>query len=134
MDSTRILVKLRPSASLKAAEGRTNLRPLHEGEGEGAFALSGEERWFLAELPEGAATPWDTAHARVAEQLGVAESDVVFAEPDLIHDVYLDPSRDGSNTNLAAVGVVCPIRMAPAVIHTAVTIVEIRRPRILVAV
>ena len=30
--------------------------------------------------------PWDLAHARVADQLGVAESDVIFAEPDLVHD------------------------------------------------
>jgi hypothetical protein len=88
----RILVKLRPSSALRAAASRVDLRPLHDGAAEdaAAFALEGSPRWFLADLPDGAASPWDLAHARVADHLGVAESDVVFAEPDVVHDIFKD--------------------------------------------
>jgi len=34
-------------------------------------------------IPEGGDNAWDAAHAQVADQLGVDESDVIFAEPDL---------------------------------------------------
>ena len=33
------------------------------------LGLDSAPRWFLAELPDGAATPWDLAHARVAAQV-----------------------------------------------------------------
>ena len=91
----RILVKLRPSPALRAAASRVDLRPLHDtpGAATAAFGLGAEPQWFLAELPEGAATPWDLAHARIADQLGVAGSDVLFAEPDVVHDVYLDTNE-----------------------------------------
>ncbi|HEX6625252.1 MAG TPA: S8 family serine peptidase, partial [Pyrinomonadaceae bacterium] len=99
----RLLVKLRPSGALRAAEARTNLQPLYDAASPSATAAFGLDaaapQWFLAELPDGAAGPWDLAHARVAAQLGVSESDVVFAEPDLVHDVYRD-------TNEAEVGAV----------------------------
>ena len=87
-----VLVKLRPSPALRAAASRVDLRPLHDtpGAAAAAFELGAQPQWFLAELPEGAATPWDLAHARIADQLGVAGSDVLFAEPDVVHDVYLD--------------------------------------------
>jgi hypothetical protein len=88
----RVLVKLRPSSGLRAAESRVNLRPLYDRPVAPAasFGFEAAPQWFIAELPEGAGSPWDAAHARVAGQLGVAESDVIFAEPDLIHDIYLD--------------------------------------------
>ena len=91
-ETNRVLVKLRPSNALRAAGSRANLRPLYDTPQTAAAALGigTEPQWFLAELPDGAATPWDLAHARVAEQLGVSESDVIFAEPDIIHNVYQD--------------------------------------------
>ncbi|HEX8117223.1 MAG TPA: S8/S53 family peptidase, partial [Pyrinomonadaceae bacterium] len=66
------------------------------------FGLDSAPRWFLAELPDGAATPWDLAHARVAAQLGVSESDVVFAEPDLFHNVYRDANEEEVGPAFAA--------------------------------
>ena len=106
--TNRVLVKLRPSLALRAAESRANLRPLYESQpaAGGAFGLDATPRWFLADLPEGADSAWDLAHARVAGQLGVAESDVVFAEPDVVHDVYpdTDPMPAGG---AFAVGAAC---------------------------
>lgn len=88
----RILVKLRDVHALAAADGRANLRPLFDASARSAatFGLGAEPQWFVADLPDGAATPWDLAHARVAAQLGVAEADVIFAEPDLVHAVFQD--------------------------------------------
>src|ERR1041385_6512249 len=65
----RILVKLRPRVALRAAESRANLRPLRMpvAGAPDAFAIGAEPQWFLADLPDGAATPWDLAHARVAD-------------------------------------------------------------------
>jgi subtilisin family serine protease len=105
----RILVKLRPSNALRAAESRANLRPLYESRSAaiGAFGLDSTPQWFVADLPEGASTPWDLAHAQVAGQLGVAESDVVFAEPDLVHDIYRDGNEDEMRNALAAAGTNC---------------------------
>ncbi|HEX3556811.1 MAG TPA: S8 family serine peptidase [Thermoanaerobaculia bacterium] len=92
-ETNRVLVKLRPSNALRAAESRVNLEPLHDTPlgTAGAFGLDSAPQWFIAELPDGAATPWDLAHARVADQLGVAESDVIFAEPDLVHRIFKVP-------------------------------------------
>ena len=94
-NTNRVLVKLRPSNALRAAESRANLRPLYDTPQAtaAAFGVGGEPRWFLADLPDGAATPWDLAHARVAQQLGLSESDVIFAEPDVVHDVYHDANE-----------------------------------------
>jgi hypothetical protein len=84
MAKNRLLVKLLPTASLAAADPRANLRPLYESTPQTvAFGLGAEPAWFLADLPEEAATPWDLAHSQVASQLGVDESAVIFAEPDL---------------------------------------------------
>src|SRR4051794_38788520 len=105
----RILVKLRPSNALRAAESRANLRPLYESSAAatGAFGLDSTPQWFVADLPDGASTPWDLAHAQVADQLGVAESDVVFAEPDLVHDIYRDGNEEALGNALAAAGTNC---------------------------
>lgn len=84
MANNRLLVKLLPTASLAAADPRANLRPLFDSAPQTtAFGLGAEPAWFLADLPDGAATPWDLAHSQVASQLGVDESAVMFAEPDL---------------------------------------------------
>jgi hypothetical protein len=104
-ETNRVLVKLRPSNALLGAAARGGLRPLH-GTPDAAAATLGigaEPQWFVAELREGAATPWDLAHMRVADQLGVAESDVVFAEPDLVHDLVQDPDEPPPGGALAAV-------------------------------
>jgi subtilase family protein len=107
-NANRLLVKLRPSLTLKAAESRANLRPLHDEPrpGAGGFSVDGAPRWFLADLPDGAATPWDLAHARVAQQLGVADEDVVFAEPDVVHDIFRD-GTEASAGQAFAVGADC---------------------------
>jgi hypothetical protein len=102
-ETNRILVKLRPSTGLKAAESRANLRPLYESRQKTqGFGLAGEPQWYLAEMPDGAATPWDLAHARVADQLGVNESDVIFAEPDIIHRAYQDANEQAADQRFAA--------------------------------
>ena len=87
----RILVKLRPEGALRAVAARANLEPLYPRTP--SLAAAAEPRWFVAEIPDADLTPWDAAHARVAAQLGVADSDVVFAEPDLVHDIYRDPDE-----------------------------------------
>src|SRR5690349_6260814 len=92
--TNHLLVKLRPTTALRAAESRAKLRPLFDtSRPTGGFAVGAEPQWFVAELPDGAATPWDLAHARVADQLGVADSDVLFVEPDLVHDIYREPGE-----------------------------------------
>ncbi|HLM56492.1 MAG TPA: S8 family serine peptidase, partial [Pyrinomonadaceae bacterium] len=99
-DTNRILVKLRPSFGLAAAEARANLRPLHDEDpaapGLGVAATSAAPAWYLADLPDGAATPWDLAHTQVAGQLGIDESAVVYAEPDLEHTIYADPNESAA--------------------------------------
>ena len=83
-NSNRILVKLLPTPGLAAADPRANLRPLYEPPPQTAgFGISSAPAWYLADLPDGAETPWDLAHSQVADQLGVDESAVLFAEPDL---------------------------------------------------
>lgn len=92
-ETNRVLVKLRPSNALLAAEKRGNLQPLYESLPI-TFGLGAEPRWFLAELPDGATSPWDLAHSRIGAQLGIAESDVIFTEPDLVHrGVYQDTNE-----------------------------------------
>jgi subtilisin family serine protease len=109
LETNRVLVKLRPSNALRAAESRVNLRPLIDTpQKAGSFGIGAEPQWFMAELADGAANPWDMAHARVAGQLGVSESDVIFAEPDLIHNVYQDANEEAAN-QVFAVGDNCQI-------------------------
>ena len=71
------------------------------------FGLAATPQWFIAELPEGADMPWDLAHGRVADQLGVAESDVLFAEPDIIHDVYEDTNEERTADGFGATKIEC---------------------------
>lgn len=93
-DATRVLIKLRGSAPLGAAQTSVNLRPLYAGtRSAGSFELDSDANWFLADLPRSGPTPWDAAHAQLPAQLGVAESDVLFAEPDLVHDIYHDANE-----------------------------------------
>jgi hypothetical protein len=83
-DTNRVLVKLMPTVALAAADPRANLRPLYDTPQPAAgFGLISEPAWHLADLPDGADTPWDLAHAQVADQLGIDESAVLFVEPDL---------------------------------------------------
>lgn len=92
-NSNRILVKMVPAHALAATESRANLRPLFESQSSReSFGLMSEPAWFLADLPDGGPTPWDVAHSQIADQLGVDESAIVFAEPDIEHDIY-DPPR-----------------------------------------
>ncbi len=109
-ETNRVLVKMRPSSALKAAESRANLRPLYDSTQATAavtFGVEATPQWFIAELPDGAASPWDLAHARVADQLGVAESDVIFAEPDIIHDVYEDTNEERTAEGFGATKIEC---------------------------
>ena len=89
----RVLVKLRPSNSLRAAEARVNLRPLYRPPNGSTLGAVGEPQWYVAELSEEAARPWDMAHMKLAGQLGIAESDCVFAEPDIEHTIYRDANE-----------------------------------------
>ncbi len=95
-ETNRVLVKLRPSNALRAAESRVNLQPLYETPPAtmAGFGLDTTPQWFLAELPGAAPTPWDMAHAQIAGQLGVSESDIVFAEPDIVHTIYRDTNEE----------------------------------------
>jgi hypothetical protein len=108
-ETNRVLVKLRPSNALRAAESRANLQPLYDTPPPtaGGFGVDSTPQWFVAEMPEGAATPWDLAHARIAGQLGIAESDVVFAEPDILHTIYRDTSEEVVTGQAFAAGEDC---------------------------
>ena len=104
-ETNRLLVKLRPSNALGAADraltcARSTTRPA--GDGGRLRPRLRRPQWYLADLPDGAATPWDLAHARVADQLGVAESDVIFAEPDIVHRRLPRHEREESAPGFAA--------------------------------
>lgn len=110
IETNRILVKMRPSGALKAAESRVSLRPLYDSPEATAaitFGVDATPQWFIAEMPEAAAAPWDLAHSRVADQLGVSESDVLFAEPDIIHDVYEDTNEERTAEGFGATKIEC---------------------------
>src|SRR5438094_429814 len=94
-NSNCVLVKLKPTFGLAATASKVNLRPLHDRPPElNAFGVSDVPAWYLADLPDtDGPNAWDLAHARVADQLGVDASAVLFAEPDL--DQSFD---DGSET------------------------------------
>ncbi|HEY6802453.1 MAG TPA: S8 family serine peptidase [Pyrinomonadaceae bacterium] len=82
-NSNRLILKMLPAAALGAADTRANLRPLYDSSSQSVFGFNAGPTWFLADMPEGAETPWDLAHSQVAGQLGVDESAILFAEPDL---------------------------------------------------
>lgn len=108
VDGNGILVKLRSSSALNATGSRANLRPLHDTPQlqSAAFGIGDQPQWYLADLPDGAESPWDLAHARVADQLGVAESDVIFAEPDIVNNIY-EPGTLATAGQTFAVGKNC---------------------------
>jgi hypothetical protein len=91
----RVLVKLRASAPLGAAAANASLRPVFDRPfASGGLEADAAPQWFIADvsdLPLSAARqphPWDFAHARLADQLGVNEDDVMFAEPDRVNDAF----------------------------------------------
>jgi subtilisin family serine protease len=86
----RLLVKLRPGGALRAASSPLPIEPLYEASA--TLAGTATAQWFLVQ-PADSATPWDAAHDRLAAQLGVGEGEVIFAEPDLIHDIYKDTNE-----------------------------------------
>jgi subtilisin family serine protease len=109
VETNRVLVKMRPSSALRAAGSRANLRPLYDTPSArpAAFGLDATPQWFIADLPDAAATPWDLAHGRLADELGVASSDVIFAEPDLVHDVYPDTNEARTIEGFGATRIEC---------------------------
>jgi hypothetical protein len=105
-NSHRVLVKLRPSNALRVSESRINLRRLYAPPArEIAFAESTPD-WYVADLPETAPSPWDHAHSKLAMQLGISDSDVLFAEPDIEHAIYRDTNERPGEAKFA-VGQTC---------------------------
>ena len=87
-----LLAKLRTTERLGAAAARTGLEPLREpvpGARRPGLALDGSPQWFRVRT-EPEANPWDQAHAQLAAQLGIDESEVLFVEPDLAQTLFLD--------------------------------------------
>jgi subtilisin family serine protease len=105
----RILVKMRPQVALAAAAvSQTNLRPLYDQPAPSGspFGVDAAPQWFLADLPDGGANPWDAAHAQVADQLGVQGSDVIMVEPDL-QQSYPDVNEIAKKGQAFAAGTNC---------------------------
>ena len=80
----RVLVKLRASTPLAAAAANANLRPVFDRPfPSGGLGADSAPQWFIADVPDLAisprrrANPWDFAHARLADQLGVDEDDLL---------------------------------------------------------
>jgi len=72
---------------LPAAAVRADVRPLFDQPvSSGGLGVAATPQWYVANLAAEAANPWDDAHRRVADRLGLAEDDVLFAEPDQVHD------------------------------------------------
>jgi hypothetical protein len=96
--SNRILVKLQPNFGIAAAASGANLRPLYDRPPElNAFGMAVTPQWYLADIPDtDGPNPWDLAHARVADQLGLDQSAVLFAEPDL-DQTFNDGSEQSAN-------------------------------------
>ena len=105
----RLLAKLRPSERLFGLAGRIDLEPVRpespDGAGPTRLGLDGQPQWFKVRT-EPAASPWDQAHARVADQLGIDEADVVFVEPDLQHGP-LNRGLDDDTAGAMAIGEDC---------------------------
>jgi subtilisin family serine protease len=105
-----LLAKLRATPRLGAA-GRTDLEPLRtevQGARRKGFAFDGSPQWFRVQT-EPDASPWDQAHARVAGQLGIDESDVLFVEPDLVQTLYPDDTAADVSGGLGVGGECDPI-------------------------
>lgn len=105
-----LLAKLRATPQLGAA-ARVDLEPLRTSVQAGrqkGFAFDGSPQWFRVHS-EAAASPWDQAHAQVAGQLGIAESDVLFVEPDLEQRLYFDDTDESRAGGLGVKGGCQPI-------------------------
>lgn len=101
-DPPRLLIKLRPSASLAAVPASANLRPLFEGITPAPeLGFTTTPVWYLADLPDGGPTPWDAVHTQVALQLGLAPSDILFIEPDLPQRLFRDVETRQAEAPLA---------------------------------
>ena len=103
-EAGRVLVKLRASPPLGAA-ARANLRPVFDRPSAGGgFGADTAPQWFIADVPDlpvspdAQVNPWDFAHAQVADQLGVAEEDILFAEPDWVHGEAFRVDSEGEVT------------------------------------
>ncbi|MFN7942457.1 MAG: S8 family serine peptidase [Thermoanaerobaculia bacterium] len=89
---------------------RANLRPLFEGRGALAapgaappgFGLAEAPAWFVAELETAGETGWDSAHARVADQLGIDAEAIDFVEPDLVQGMPSPQELSAREQALAA--------------------------------
>src|SRR5215218_1868385 len=77
-----------------AAAPQANLRPLHRSApSDTRLRLESEPAWYVADLAVDAENPWDQAHVQVAAQLGIDDSAILFAEPDLVHRIYRDANE-----------------------------------------
>jgi hypothetical protein len=104
-NTNRILVRLRSSVALTAAAPRANLRLLFEPAApSGVLGVAAAPAWYIADIPDGGPTPWDGSHARVADQLGVAGLDVLFAEPDLPQSYATANERSCTDQPFADIG------------------------------
>ncbi len=103
-----LLAKIRSSDRLLGASGRRGVEPMRVGgpDDAGPFALDGRPEWFMVEADQDA-TAWDQAHAQVAAKLGIADDDVLFVEPDRVHD--LNRIADGDDGATGVLGLdSCP--------------------------
>lgn len=94
----RLLVKLRPGAALRAASLRVPMEPLYGIRP--PLAGAAEPQWFIVE-PAANPNPWDSAHDRIALQLGVGADEVLFVEPDLVHNIYKDANETAEGQTFA---------------------------------
>jgi hypothetical protein len=101
-ENGRLLVKLRDTETFAAADARANLRPLYPTRPDRELGLTQLPSWYIADLEPSAANPWDLAHEQVAAQLGIDESAVIFAEPDLVHSIYQDTNEIDRTAPFAA--------------------------------
>lgn len=96
-----LLAKIRSNEHLLGISGRRGIQPMRVGgpADSGPFALDGRPEWFMVEVDPDV-SPWDQAHARVAAQLGIADDDVLFVEPDRIHDLNGTAEEDDDGLGL----------------------------------
>src|SRR5260370_37883146 len=82
--TTRLLMKLRPGASLDKARHR-QMRPLYPQRIRGELEHASAPVWYLVDLHDVDLGRWDAAHSqmRKASELGLRESDIICIEPDL---------------------------------------------------